>query len=323
MSLSSSRCILSRGSLLGSAGVAFIAAQANVLFAQAATKITVAPLSPPDVVTLYYGQQQGVFAKAGLDIDVTPMRNGSAAMAAVIGGAAQIAYGNILSLCQAHMRGLPLKLIAPGGSYDDRNADAKLLVTTDSAVTTPKDLAGGTIGVSAVHNLMTVAIAGWLDAAGVDSNGVHYVELSPGSMEAALQAKRVDAVAAYEPFLSDAVSHGARALGNPYDSIAKQFMVTGWFTAQPWADAHRADVLAFAAALNRMSRYTNAHHKELLPLISSFTRIPADTLDKMHFPYTPPALAAARIQPVIDAAAKYHEISKTFPAKDLFFDGVA
>ena len=182
-----------------------------------------APLSPPDVVTLYYGQQQGAFAKAGLDLEVQPMQSGSAAMAAVAGGAAHIAYGNVLSLCQAHERGIALKLIAPGGSYDNRFADAKLLVAGDSAIKTPKDLAGGTIGVSALHNLMTVAVAGWLDTVGMDANAMKYVELSPGSMLSALEAKRVDAIAIYEPFLSNAVARGARAIGNPYDSIAHQF----------------------------------------------------------------------------------------------------
>jgi hypothetical protein len=72
-----------------------------------------------------------------------------------------------------------------------------------------------TIGVTAVHNLMTVAVAGWLDSVGVDPASIRYVEMSPPTMEAALQAKRVDAVAAYEPFLSDAVAHGAKPIGNP------------------------------------------------------------------------------------------------------------
>jgi NitT/TauT family transport system substrate-binding protein len=322
MHLPDNRFTLSRRALLGAAGAALIAAQANPLFAQTATKIIVAPLSPPDVVTLYYGQQQGVFAKAGLDLEVTPMQSGSAAMAAVAGGAAQIAYGNILSLCQAHLRGIPLKLIAPGATYNNRFADAKLLIASDSTIKTPKDLAGGTIGVSSLHNLMTVAVAGWLDSIGVDVNGVKYVELSPGSMEAALQAKRVDAIAIYEPFLSDAVARGAKPIGTPYDSIAKQFMVTGWFTAEPWANAHRPAVLAFASALNRMSRYTNTSYKDLIPLISGFTKIQSETLLKMNFPYTPPTLAEAPIQPVIEAAAKYHEIAAAFPAKDLIFAGV-
>jgi hypothetical protein len=100
-------------------------------------------------------------------------------------------------------------------------------------------------------------------------------------------------------------------------------MVTGWFTSVPWADEHRAAVLTFAGILNRMSRYTNVHYKELIPMISRFTKIPADTLAKINFPVTPPSLGAAPIQPVIDAAAKYREIPATFPAKDLVYTGVS
>ncbi|MBV9438585.1 MAG: ABC transporter substrate-binding protein [Candidatus Eremiobacteraeota bacterium] len=286
------------------------------------TKITVAALSPPDIVELYYAIDHDLFRKAGLDVTVQPMNNGAASMAALVGGSAQIGYGNVLSLALAHRRGIPVQLIAPGGGYDTKAVDAAVLVASDAPFKTPRDLEGRTIAVVSLHDLTAVSIEGWLEKAGADATKVHFAEMPPSSMLAALEAKRVDAMGVYEPFLSNAEMHGAKIFGKSYDSIAPAFMVTGWFALTPWADQHKAAVARFADVLSHVSPYVNTHYDELIPLISRITKIPPEALHHMAHPYIYPSLATAPIQPVIDAAAKFHEIPEAFPARELIFPGI-
>jgi hypothetical protein len=54
-------------------------------------------------------------------------------------------------------------------------------------------------------------------------------------------------------------------------------------------------------------------------MVSTFTKLDVETLRKTPRPRFPPALSAALIQPVIDAAAKYHELPATFRAQEMIF----
>lgn len=105
--------------------------------------------------------------------------------------------------------------------------------------------------------------------------------MPPSSMQAALETKRVDAAASYEPVLSGATRGGARGCSpNP---------------------TTRSDSASSRALGSKPS---------------------PDTLRSTVKLYTPPTLNASSIQPVVDAAAKAHEIPAPFPAADLVQPGV-
>jgi ABC-type nitrate/sulfonate/bicarbonate transport system substrate-binding protein len=107
------------------------------------------------------------------------------------------------------------------------------------------------------------------------------------------------------------------AIGSPYVSIAPTFLVTAFFAYRPWVEAHRHETAAFASVYMRGAAYSNVHHEELLPMVSSFSHVPLDALQRTTYAPVPAAgLDPALIQPVIDAAAKYHVIPRSFPAKD-------
>ena len=237
----------------------------------------------------------------------------------MIGGSLQIAYANTFSLCQAHAKGIPITLIAPGVAYQSTNAFNELVVGPDSTVRSAKDLVGKTIAVSELGDMASFAIQVWLGQAGVDPAAVHFVELKPSSMLTALDAKRVDAIEIYEQYLSAAKDKGARVLAKTYDAIAPYFLEAAWFTIMPYATAHRSAILQFAAVLNRGAQYYDTHYDELVPMVSDFSKISASTLQRMTRGDVPTALTSAMIQPVIDAAAKYHAIANSFPAKDFIF----
>ncbi len=50
----------------------------------------------------WVGQKLGIFKKYGIDAQLTIASSGAAASAALIGGAADVAYGNVVSVIQAH-----------------------------------------------------------------------------------------------------------------------------------------------------------------------------------------------------------------------------
>ncbi len=308
-----------RGTFLASAAALAAADAPAVVCAQGLTPLVVSPLTGPTEASMYYAIQQGWFKTAGLDLQVEPLANGGSGMSAVVGGSVQFAFGNVISLAEAHLNGIPITIVAPGAPYDTNDASIELLVAGPAPIHSAKDLVGKTIAVPSLHDLITIAVQGWLDANGADSNSVHFIEIKPSLMPSSLMAGRVDAITIYDPFVSAAKDQGARLLGKPLDSIAPHFLVAAWFAHQPWADSHRDLVSAFTTTINRGTAYVNAHQQEILPMIAGYTHIPLETLRKMAFPPTPTTLSTAMIQPVIDVAAKYHAIRAAFPAKELLF----
>ncbi|MBV9439279.1 MAG: ABC transporter substrate-binding protein [Candidatus Eremiobacteraeota bacterium] len=283
--------------------------------------ITVGALPSTSAVNLYYGVKQKDFERAGLNVSIQPMPNGAAALAAVVGGSINIALANVLSLAQAYLRGIPVRVIASSGSENPESANGvQLLVAPDSRIASAHDLVGKVVGVTSVHDLLTVAISSWLERNGVDRSTVSYIELPPSAMYNALKMGRVAAIALFDPFLSAAKKQGARVLAQPYDGIAPRFTVTAWFGVEPWIAANREAALRFASVLDRLAPYTNTHYEELVPLVSSYTKVPEDMLRTMSHP-TVLSLKAAPIQPALDAALKYHELDRAVDARNIVLPG--
>lgn len=287
------------------------------------TSIVLAPIASTDMAEAFYAVQSGMFERAGLDVTIVQAPTGAAAVTSVLGGAAQIGYTNSLGATIAHGKGIPIVLLAPGALYRTAIPHAVLLVPADSALKTPRDLEGRTVAVAGLHDLLGISVVTWLDKNGIDPGKVKFVEMPPATMQAALEAKRIDAAASYEPFLSAATRAGsARVFAKPYDAIGLSFLTGAWFALAPWVNEHKAAAITFARVLDQSSQYVNGHYDELTPLIASFTKLPPETLRSMVKLYTPPGLTAAALQPVVDVAARAHEIPASFPAGDMILTGV-
>jgi len=287
------------------------------------TAIVLAPIASTDMAEAFYAVQQGMFEKAGLDVTIQQAPSGVAAVTAVLGGAAQIGYTNTLALSTAHGKGIPVVLLSPGALYRTAIPHAVLLVPTDSPLRTAKDLEGHTVAIAGLHDLLGISVVTWIEKNGADPAKVKFVEMPPATMQAALESKRVDAAASYEPFLSAATHSGsAKVFAKPYDAIGPSFLTGAWFALGPWVNEHRAAAIAFARVLDQASQYVNGHYDDLTPLISQFTKLSPETLHNMVKLYTPPGLRPGDIQPVVDAAARAHEIPASFPAADMILQGV-
>lgn len=281
--------------------------------------ISVMVTTTADAAPFFYARRQGLFAKAGLDVTATIVRSGSIATQAVIGGSAQIAQTNVFTVVLAHAHGIPLILIAPGGQNNPASPNLELFVARNSPIKTAKDLEGRTLGVTSLHDQQSLGARALIEAAGGDLTKVKFLELPQSAMLDAVVAGRVDGFIAYEPFRSaDEASGEVRSIGAPFDAISKQPMIyTAWSALRPWVEQNRVAVGRFAGVMRAASAYTNAHYDEVMPLMAATAKIPLESLQKMHRPRDATELSPSDVQPVIDAAAHFKEISAPFPAQDI------
>lgn len=296
---------------------------ARAAFAQSAKlplTVTVSPAT--DVLPYFYARQGGMFEKAGLDVTEIVGTSGSANLVAVAGGSAHVGFANCVSIAVAFAKGVPVVMLACGGGYDAALPWAQTFVLPDAPIRSAKDLEGKTAGVTGLHDLFAMALKNWMEKQGADPGAVQFVELPPSSMIAALQSKRIDAFTIQEPFRGAAQAAGFRVLAAPYDAIARQFLTAAWFANATWAGRNRETALRFARVIRDAAAYTNEHFEELLPLISSYSKIPLESLRQSRPITVPLSLRPGIIQPLLDVANHFHELPGPVRAQDLVFAGV-
>ena len=272
-----------------------------------------------------WAKANGWFERAGLDVTTQTLTGGGAAIAAaVIGGSLDAGKSNTLELIAAHARGLPLTIIAPASVTGGFDRGAAMIVPTKSLLRTGRDLVGKMMGVTSLVTIQIIAVKAWIDATGGDSSAVRFVEVPSQASQAALESGRIDAACVLEPVLSTALASGSiKVLDYPYGAIAARFDGADYFTTLEWANKHRDALERFVRVNREANAYVTAHEAETNGVLAAASGIDPAILVKAAHPIRPAVAIPAALQPLIDAAAKYRFIPKTFPASELIFDSTS
>jgi NitT/TauT family transport system substrate-binding protein len=297
----------------GGLGVRSVAAAATT-----AVSLGTFPIDPMSVA--YYAKDQGYFARAGLDVTITPFGGGAGAgiAASVATGALDIGIVDITSISSGHLRGLDFKIFAPGVMATPQTTTDQLAVSSTSTITKGADLNGKTIGIVLLKSSQQVLTMAWVDKHGGDSKSLKFVELPFTQMASAVEQGRVDAVAMTEPFLTFA-KHSVRPLGNIFDGIANRFVFMAYFATSAWLQSHAAVAANFDAAIRQAAVWANSNHPASAEILIKYSKLDpaiATTMSRSTFGVS---IEPAMIQPVIDASAKYGVIEKAYPASDLIW----
>lgn len=306
---------------LAAAGIAALSAQTPQ---HQLVTIRLGATPDDDLTSVLWAEHSGMFRKAGLDVQLTKMRSGAAIAAAVAGGSLDAGKSSLPNLIAAHLRGIPLELIAPAGVADSSAPYDALIVASDSPIRSGKDLNGKLISIPALKDMNQVVTSAWVDAHGGDSKTLRFVELPMTAAPAALEEHRVDAAVVIYPPLAAALQTGkVRKLGDAYGAVAPRFLMSGWFTTKDWADKHVDVVKTFNRVVTESAQYVNAHHAETAPVVAQFDGILLTVIEHMTRGIAATTLSTSLIQPMIDASVKYGIIAHGFPADELIAPIVA
>ena len=292
--------------------------------AQTLEKIQFAGVPTDDMTPIYYAIKTGMYQKAGLDVEIVPTASGSIATTAVISGTYQMGKGSLIASLVAHLKNLPLTVIANSAIWNKAVLFNEALVAADSTIKTGADLNGKIGATPALNDLNQLVIEAWIDKNGGDSKTLQWIEIPNSALGAALVAHRIDVCALQEPQLSAELATGkVRALAPVYSAVSDHFVFGVYFANASWAKAKPDAVHRWVNTTFEAAAYTNSHHAETVAMMSGVTKIPEAIIAKMariegatHATSSP-----ALMQPLIDAAAQYKFIAHSFPAKDLMFTG--
>jgi NitT/TauT family transport system substrate-binding protein len=301
----------------GAATVA-CAVPGTVVRAQDLKRVTLGTAPTEDALAALLARDDGSFRKAGLDVTIQKANSGGAVTAAVIGGALDIGKSSSIPLIAAHVKGIPIVVVAPAAIY---NADAPavgLVVAKNSPIRTAKDCNGKTFSVAGLNDLATLGIQAWIDKNGGDSKSIKLIELPASAAVTAITSGRVDASTLDNPALSEALAAGdVRLLSWDFDVLARRFLWASYFCTADYAQRNPDVIAAFRKVIAQAGAYANAHPADTVETVARFTGIDAKVIRSMTRTTIGTTLDPRMLQTLIDAAALYKTIPAAFDARSM------
>jgi len=294
--------VRSRSTFLFTAGATLgAAALPRTTYAQTLQKVRIAGVISDLFGEPWYAKESGIFARAGFDLEVSPMINAGAVAAAIGGGSLEMGTGDLVSGVRAIEAGVPLTVIAGSAMQISAENSSFLAVLKDSPLRGPKDLTGKTLAVPTLVGLATSSIRAWLPLNGVPLESVKIIEFPQSGMVAAMQKGSIDCGFLSEPFINMA-RNDVRSLGDPLDAIAKEFLVSVWYASKSWIDADHARARKIVAAIYDTARWANTHHAETLAILIRDAKLDTDKVQGMGRVTFATTLTPAMMQPVLNTA---------------------
>jgi NitT/TauT family transport system substrate-binding protein len=314
----SDRQITRRTSLeLTVAALALGAARPAAAQTPAPPTVRIATISTDTFGEPFYGEDAGLFKRAGLDVDVSVFTNSGAIGTAVASRAADVGIFDVVGIGNAVEQGVPITMFAAGSQFAESSPTAMLCVAKTSTLRAPRDFAGKIIATSTLHGLNDAAIRAWLARAGVPGDSFKLIEIPFAQMAANLDRGTIDAAAIAEPFLSAAKLAGAQAVGNIFAAVAPSFYQTGWIASPAFLSANPDVAHRLVDAAYAIGRWANANHDESGAIIAKYAKLDAAAARTMTRTAYATSLDLTKVQPLLDVGATYGLLKRPIKAAEI------
>jgi NitT/TauT family transport system substrate-binding protein len=272
-----------------------------------------------DLAPIYLGQEQGFFAEEGIELSYQVAQGGAAIVPSVLSGELDFGFSNPTSLILARSQGLPIKVIAPGGSSTgEEGADyGAVVVAPNSGIQDAAGLAGRRVAVNTLRNISDTTVRESVRAAGGDPDAVQFVELPMPDMGAALQTGQVDAINVVEPFLTGALAQGAVPVAWNWIDVSPDLTASAYFTSEQVLQEDPDLVERFAAAVARSAEYAQENPDEARDIITTYTQIPPEVVAEVTLPRWEPEVNVDSTQRLIELALEDGLIESEIDVEDL------
>lgn len=166
-------------------------------------KLRFAYLLADSTLPILVAKENGDFAKAGLDVELTEVQGGPAVVAAIASGSADVGYAAPVPPINARLNGVNVKMVmALGHEIEPDKQFSWIIASKASGVTDLAGLKGKKVAINANGSLCVLTVADHLATVGLKTDDVETVVLPFPQQEAALEQGAIDASCTVNPFYS-------------------------------------------------------------------------------------------------------------------------
>lgn len=246
------------------------------------TNLTIGAVPVGDEAGVYIAEDEGLFAKVGLNVKIDSIVSSESATKGQNDGTYDITAGNSVSYIQDQVTGASnLEIVAEGSLMQPNNQ--ALYTLPGSPIKSIADLKGAKIGVNAPDNIGTLLISSVLEEHGVSPKDVHFVTVNFPFMGEDLKKHIIDVAWLPEPFGSeDQSSMGLEELCDLDQGATANFPVGWYVVTKAWAKKNPRTLAAFLYALKEGQQIADTDRSAVQV-----------AMEKLPSPYTvPPQIAA-------------------------------
>jgi NitT/TauT family transport system substrate-binding protein len=253
--------------------------------------ITVGALPVVDDVSAYIAADEGIFQRDGLNVTIKQVLQSTLAIPEMQKGTIDIiGGGNYVSFIKASASdpaNPPYRIISEAATCASGSFD--VLALPSAGIQTPADLQHKTIAVNLTNNIQTLMIDSVLKSDDVNPATVRFVVIPFPKMVAALEAHKVDAMSAVEPFITTAEQKaGAQPILDQCSGPDSNLPLSGYFSTTAWAQQHPQAVRRFQQAMAQAQEIADTDRaqveKTLLKYVTGLTAVQAATITLEQFP---------------------------------------
>jgi NitT/TauT family transport system substrate-binding protein len=223
-------------------------------------------------------KDEGIFARHGLDVDMTLIGINTNIPPAIVSDSIQIGGPTATVFLQAVDGGLDLVAVE-GASVMDPVANGAVAAVARTGVTinSAKDFVGKKIGAPGIGAFLHVLFRKWLIDKGVDPKSVNFVEVTFPTMSDALKSGSVDAALTVEPFVSRIKAAGAGEVATRYAAeLGRSEPIISYVSTRAFAEKNPDAIKAFRAAIEEAAPIVNSDREKAASAISNFTKQPIE-----------------------------------------------
>jgi NitT/TauT family transport system substrate-binding protein len=266
---------------------------------RAATKIVMIYNATSAYAASYVAQDEGYFARHGLDVEFSVTGNTTMTPAALMSQTVQLGGITPPMILQANEQGLDLVVVAGATTTPDPAGTSGMLARTGSGIKTAQDLIGRRLGVPGLGGTLDLLAKQWVESKGVDYRKVSWVEVPFTRMGDTMKAGLVDVVAAILPFYARIVDAKiGYDIGDLYAPVPDGTLMAFYGASRDWARQNPEAVTGFRAALDEAVAFMAdpSHTVKVQAILAKYTKLPVGAEPPpvpttLHVPVKPEALA--------------------------------
>lgn len=295
------------------------------------TTITVDAFEAVDSAGLFIAQQEGFFARQGLNVKLRLVNSSQPQIDDLMDGRADIVSTDYVTDIENETGGDPerqnkvpnLRIIAEGSFL--RPDVLALVVPQHSKTTSVASLKGKRIAILEPKNISAILVNSLLAANGIPLSDVHFKYVQFPDVGTAFQHDDIDAAFVPEPFVTLlGESSGVQELADLDEGATTDFPVMGLAVSQSWAGQNPNTLRAFVAAFNQGQFTASIDRTRAESVLEEYLKLPPVVASVISLPAFPQGVNPVRLQRTIDAMLQFGMLSRKFSdlnIKSMIYDG--